>query len=427
MLVNWLYAAQHESSHDTVFRRRWMNEWLGRVTGFILIYPRDHDRWQHLCHHRHTQDPERDSELVFDNAGRFAGWLSLSGLSFWRGLVTNLIRHAVTGRKQSRFEYYLNAEMERRVVAEARWHLAGYTLIAALSIWTGSWAAVMLWLAPMLAMSWTHQIQNIIEHTGMPFTSDTWTNTRTVRTNPLMRWLAWQMVYHTAHHTYPGVPFHRLAELHQGHHRGARQGAGDLDLLRAIRKNPRRTVPAPRLMVPGTLVPRRRPERGGQEHAHRWRAAFSGGRCTVRLCPAHCHPPRPCLRRHRDGSRRLRRGETAEAHLPSRGMLMALPTVSPGTFRRRSKGAAASSPTSRAASLPTRARTFPRVRVVHVKAPATAAEAKARPTRVGNRRTIRKNGSAAPIPVEGDDVESLVNDGPVDHAIGAMVRILRRC
>ena len=31
------------------------------------------------------------------------------------------------------------------------------------------------------------------------------------------------------------------------------------------------------------------------------------------------------------------------------------------------------------------------------------------------------------VPVEGDDVESLVNDGPVDHAIGAMVRILRRC
>ena len=30
-----------------------------------------------------------------------------------------------------------------------------------------------------------------------------------------MRWLAWQMVYHTAHHTYPGVPFHRLARLHR--------------------------------------------------------------------------------------------------------------------------------------------------------------------------------------------------------------------
>jgi fatty acid desaturase len=29
-----------------------------------------------------------------------------------------------------------------------------------------------------------------------------------------MRWLAWQMQYHTAHHAFPGVPFHRLRELH---------------------------------------------------------------------------------------------------------------------------------------------------------------------------------------------------------------------
>jgi fatty acid desaturase len=28
-----------------------------------------------------------------------------------------------------------------------------------------------------------------------------------------MRWMCWQMQYHTAHHAFPGVPFHRLREL----------------------------------------------------------------------------------------------------------------------------------------------------------------------------------------------------------------------
>jgi fatty acid desaturase len=28
-----------------------------------------------------------------------------------------------------------------------------------------------------------------------------------------MRWLGWQMQYHTAHHAFPGVPFHHLREL----------------------------------------------------------------------------------------------------------------------------------------------------------------------------------------------------------------------
>jgi fatty acid desaturase len=29
-----------------------------------------------------------------------------------------------------------------------------------------------------------------------------------------MRWLCWNMQYHTAHHAFPGVPFHQLPQLH---------------------------------------------------------------------------------------------------------------------------------------------------------------------------------------------------------------------
>lgn len=216
VLINWLYAAQHEASHDTAFRTRWVNEWLGRFTGFVVMFPRDYDRWQHFCHHRHTQDPERDAELVGQGwyEGRYADLLALIGITYWGDLAATLVRHAVTGRRIPVAEYYLNDRMERQVVAEARWHLALYALIAVVSVVLESWAAVILWWAPMLATAWAHQIQNIIEHGGMPFVPDTWRNTRTIRTNPVMRWLAWQMVYHTAHHTYPGVPFHRLRELH---------------------------------------------------------------------------------------------------------------------------------------------------------------------------------------------------------------------
>lgn len=215
-LINWLYAAQHESSHDTVFRTRWLNEALGRVTGFVLMYPRDYDRWQHFCHHRHTQDPERDAELVgkVRFKGRLGHLLGLTGVSLWIGLGWTMVQHAVTGRRIPDAEYYLTDEQERKVVAEARWHLAGYVAFVALSIALQTWAVAILWWAPMLATAWSHQIQNYIEHGGMPNVPDTWRNTRTMRTFGIMRWLAWQMCYHTAHHTYPGVPFHRLRELH---------------------------------------------------------------------------------------------------------------------------------------------------------------------------------------------------------------------
>jgi fatty acid desaturase len=216
MLINWLYAAQHESSHDTVFRTRWMNEALGRFTGFMLMYPRDYDRWQHFCHHRHTQDPEKDGELVYVSMfnGRVAELLSLLGVTIWFGLGATMIRHAVTGKRVPVSEYYLSDEQEKKVVAEARWHLALYGLIALVSILLQTWAVVILWVAPVVLIAWTHQIQNYVEHGGMPYVPDTWRNTRTIKTNPLMRWLTWQMVHHTAHHTYPGVPFHNLSKLH---------------------------------------------------------------------------------------------------------------------------------------------------------------------------------------------------------------------
>ncbi len=39
-------------------------------------------------------------------------------------------------------------------------------------------------------------------------------NSRTTLTNRAVRRLAWNMPFHTAHHVYPGVPFHALPEVH---------------------------------------------------------------------------------------------------------------------------------------------------------------------------------------------------------------------
>jgi fatty acid desaturase len=60
VLINFLYAGQHEFSHSTVFRTKKLNEMFGRLFGFILIYPRDFDQIQHFAHHRYTQVWEKD-------------------------------------------------------------------------------------------------------------------------------------------------------------------------------------------------------------------------------------------------------------------------------------------------------------------------------------------------------------------------------
>jgi fatty acid desaturase len=209
-VLNFLYAGQHELSHWTVFRTAWLNEWLGRAFGFVLFYPRTFDQVQHTAHHQYTQDWARDGELARApyHLSSYLWWMS--GVTYWFTRWRRLLRFAagmVT-------EPYLPKRRRRDFIREARVHIAGYALIAVGSYLAHSWAAVLLWLAPLLVMKPVHQLQNTIEHLGLPHHPNVLGNTRSTRTNTLMRWLAWQMQFHTAHHAFPGVPFHRLPELH---------------------------------------------------------------------------------------------------------------------------------------------------------------------------------------------------------------------
>ncbi|MBA2665234.1 MAG: fatty acid desaturase [Bradymonadaceae bacterium] len=54
----------------------------------------------------------------------------------------------------------------------------------------------------------------ITEHTGLPHEGSQLERTRTVRSNALVRWWMWNMVYHAEHHAYPAVPFHQAPRLH---------------------------------------------------------------------------------------------------------------------------------------------------------------------------------------------------------------------
>jgi fatty acid desaturase len=190
VLLNFLYAGQHELSHWTVFRTKWLNEWLGRAFGFVLFYPRTFDQIQHFAHHRFTQDWARDGELVRPRYTRTSFLVWMSGISYWYTRWRRIVRFSagvVT-------EPYLPAARHAELVREARLHLAGYVLIAAISVATRSWAAVWLWLAPMLAMKCVHQMQNTIEHLGLTHENNVLKNTRSTRTNALMRWLGWQKI-----------------------------------------------------------------------------------------------------------------------------------------------------------------------------------------------------------------------------------------
>ena len=211
ILINFLYAGQHELSHGTPFKTKWLNEWIGRLIGFLVLYPRDFDLIQHTAHHKWTQDWERDGELVREPYTLRSYLMWFFGPSYWWSRVTRLARLS-SGRV---VEPYIRPDQHARVIREARISVALYACIAVISLAAQSWAVVALWLGPMLVTKMFHQLQNTIEHLGLSHEDNILENTRSTRTNAVMRWLCWNMQYHTAHHAFPSVPFHRLRELNR--------------------------------------------------------------------------------------------------------------------------------------------------------------------------------------------------------------------
>ena len=208
-LINFLYAGQHELSHGTPFKTKALNEWVGRLIGFLMLYPRDFDKIQHHAHHQHTQDWEKDGELVRQPYTLRSYLMWVLGPTYWYSRVARIVRLA----RGYVVEPYIAPHQEATVIREARVHAVLYAVIVAVSLAMQSWAAVIFWLAPMLLTKPIHQLQNTIEHLGLSHEDDILNNTRSTDTNAVLRWMCWNMQYHTAHHSFPSVPFWKLRAL----------------------------------------------------------------------------------------------------------------------------------------------------------------------------------------------------------------------
>jgi fatty acid desaturase len=207
-----LFAPLHETIHRTAFKSRWLNDAVGWLCGFLLVLPPEYFRFFHFAHHRHTQDPLNDPELASPKPTTFTQWLiHASGWGYWRAELVGLVTHAL-GRTP---EPFLNApRAAARVATEARIVLIVYALIAAIAVATGSWAPLTYWVLPALTGQPFLRFYLLAEHTLCPLVPDMLANSRTTRTNGIVRFLAWNMPYHAEHHAFPSVPFHALPSLH---------------------------------------------------------------------------------------------------------------------------------------------------------------------------------------------------------------------
>ncbi len=212
IVLVFLFAPLHETIHRTAFASRAVNEVVAFLLGALILLPHEYFRAFHFEHHRFTQDPIRDPELAAPKPATLGQWLwAASGLPYWIGQA-RLVLGQTLGRTPESF--YKSDAQRAAVIREARLLAGLYGGVLGLSLVTGSLAAALLWVVPALLGQPALRLYLMAEHTLCPLVpGDMWINSRTTRTNWLIRLLAWNMPYHGAHHAHPGVPFHALPRL----------------------------------------------------------------------------------------------------------------------------------------------------------------------------------------------------------------------
>jgi fatty acid desaturase len=212
--VAFLFMVVHETAHKTAFRHRALNLAIGHLSSFAIALPYDYYCLFHWDHHRHTQNPEKDPELLVGPVPNSDAHLALaySGLLQVAIRVRLMLRHALTGNVTAP---WIPADKRSLIVAEARGYTAGYALLLAASLALSTAILLWIWVIPLILGQSFLRPYLYAEHTGCERTRSAFHNTRTTYTGALVKWFAWNMPYHVEHHAYPSVPFHALPRLNR--------------------------------------------------------------------------------------------------------------------------------------------------------------------------------------------------------------------
>lgn len=208
-----LFAPIHETMHRTAFASRRANAVVGWLAACPSLLNWDFYTAFHLAHHRHTQDPALDPELMVPPPSTLDAYvLRVAALPYWR---TRLIVLWDGLRGDLSAYPFITARSAPRIVRSLR-GMAGFmlALCAVGVVLIGWWAPLVFWVGPQVLGQPFLRLYLLTEHTGCTEDANGLTNTRTTLTTWPMHLLMWNMSYHTEHHLYPSIPFHRLADAH---------------------------------------------------------------------------------------------------------------------------------------------------------------------------------------------------------------------
>ena len=215
---------RHECGHKTAFKSHWLNEFFYYLASFMFNYEPIRWRWSHFHHHSYTlhtkenYDHEIQVTKPTDLLWVFLHHLPLGNLFFYKSNVAlhlETIKHAF-GMNSPILRDCVPQEEHSKLRLSARIFVILWILTIGASIYFKTWFPILYFLLPFVYGSTLIHSVHFIQHAGLENdVMDHRLTTRSVRLNPLLNFLCWNMEYHLEHHMYPMVPAYNLKKLNK--------------------------------------------------------------------------------------------------------------------------------------------------------------------------------------------------------------------
>lgn len=206
----------HEASHGTAFKTDWMNNALYEIASFMVMRESTVWRWSHTRHHSDTIIVGRDPEIAVPRPPDMKSFLlGFSGIPAVKAYFKKVALHA-RGKMDPEEETYIPESEYGKIFLKARIYCLIYAGVIISCFAFGTILPLLLIGLPNIYGSWLMPVYGFTQHAGLAENVlDHRMNCRTVKMNPVHRFLYWNMNYHVEHHMFPLVPYHNLPRLHE--------------------------------------------------------------------------------------------------------------------------------------------------------------------------------------------------------------------
>lgn len=198
----------HECSHFSFAHRREDNYLFGKICASLVLSSFHDYRDEHMTHHAHLGDYDRDMDLKGIRDFRLEDPLT----------PRTILRHAVTPLIGLHLPYYLNANLSGRDGAAFRALKLGLILAAVVYLAIDPVPALLfVWTPYVLVYSAINYWTDCIDHGGLVHSDDELEASRNVPLPMPLRMVLFPRndCFHLVHHLFPQVPARHLEACHR--------------------------------------------------------------------------------------------------------------------------------------------------------------------------------------------------------------------